>query len=231
MILEALRMVLRALGFLSSPLLGPLIISLVCNSIPFVSLPYLIIILSYAIRHPDIYDKLLIVISSALGASLGKLVIYTIGKGFSKTLSPASRRNAELFNKIAKKSTAIAIFIFAALPLPDDVLYLPLGISGFSVATYFIAVFLGKVFLKALVVFYGSVIALASESLGYQITPLLILASVIIAYYVIKIDWSRVLETHTDKGLKASIECFFDEVNVVSKGLITGVKTRLSKIL
>lgn len=228
---EALKMVLSVLGFLSSPSLGPFVISLICNSIPFASLPYLIIILSYAISYSSLYDKILIVVSSAFGASIGKLVIYVIGRVFSKTLSPASRRNVELFSKIAKKSTALAVFAFAALPLPDDVLYLPLGVSKFSLPTYFMAVFLGKVFLKSLVVFYGSALTLAGKGLGYWTIPFLILISIVITYYIIKIDWSKVVEAHADKGLVASIECFFGELTTVTKGLGSGIKARLSGIL
>lgn len=88
-------------------------------------------IIGLAFKYVTLQDRILLILSSALGATLGKVLIYFIGKGFSKLLSQRSRKNLELFNKIAKKSLALAIFVFAALPLPDDVLYLPLGLTGF----------------------------------------------------------------------------------------------------
>lgn len=223
--------ILKILSVLSSLPLGPLIISFISNSIPFVSLPYLLIILSYAISYPGIYDKIIIIVSSALGATLGKLVIYTLGRGASRALGPVSRRNAELFSKIAKKSVTLAIFLFAALPLPDDVLYLPLGVTGFPILSYFLAVFLGKVFLKSAVVFYGSIFTVFSDAQGYQTVPFFAFISILITYYIIKIDWTKVLEVHMDRGFRASATCFLEELNSISKKLVASVKVVISRIL
>ncbi len=223
--------ILKILSVFSSLPMGPLIISFVSNSIPFVSLPYLLIILSYAISYPGINDKIIIIVSSALGAALGKLVIYALGRGASRALGPVSRRNVELFNKIARKSVTLAIFLFAALPLPDDVLYLPLGVTKFSMPSYFLAVFLGKVFLKSAVVFYGSIFTVFSDEQAYQAVPLFVFISIFITYYIIKIDWTKVLEAHMDRGFGASAACFLEELNSVSKELVASVRAVISRIL
>lgn len=227
MVLDEILELLKHLGM---PFLGPFLISLVCNSIPFVSLPYLLIIIGLAFRYTSSYDRILLIFSSALGATLGKILIYFIGRGFSKFLSQSSKKNLELFNKIAKKSLALAIFVFAALPLPDDVLYLPLGLTGFSLIVYFFSVFLGKLFLKSIAVFYGSILASLSEELGYYTIPILMAISLLFSYYVVKIDWSKVVEAHVEGGLKASVKCIVLELSLVSKGIIENIKNLLTRI-
>ncbi|MEO3993373.1 MAG: VTT domain-containing protein [Desulfurococcaceae archaeon TW002] len=225
------------LEYLKTFLLGPFLISFVSNSIPFISLPYLLVIIGFAFKFTSLHDRILVVFFSALGASLGKILIYFIGKGFSKFLGQSSKKNLELFNKIASKSLPLAIFVFAALPLPDDVLYLPLGLSGFSLLTYFISVFLGKLFLKSLVVFYGSLLILAGEELGYHTIPAFIALSILFSYYVIKIDWSKVIKAHMEGGLKKSVACLMLELSLISRKLIVSIKAiftllkKLSKIV
>lgn len=227
MVLDEIIELLKHLGM---PFVGPFLISLVFNSIPFVSLPYLLIIIGLAFKYTSFYDRILLILSSALGATLGKILIYFIGRGFSKFLSQSSKKNLELFNKIAKKSLALAIFVFAALPLPDDVLYLPLGLTGFSLIVYFFSVFLGKLFLKSTAVFYGSILASLSEGLGYYTIPILITISLLFSYYVIKINWSKVVEAHVEGGLKASVKCIMLELSLVSKGIVENVKNLFTRV-
>ncbi len=228
--METFGDILELLKPLEASFLGPFIISLVCNSIPFVSLPYLLVIIGLAFKYVTLQDRILLVLSSALGAALGKVLIYFIGKGFSKLLSQRSRRNLELFNKIAKKSLTLAIFVFAALPLPDDVLYLPLGLTGFSLIIYFFSVFLGKLFLKSIAVFYGSLLTSLSEELGYQTIPIFVVFSLVLSYYIISIDWSKIVEAHVEKGLKASVRCFMLELGLVNKKILESFKKLIARI-
>lgn len=221
--------ILELLRPLETLFLGPFLISLIFNSIPFVSLPYLLIIVGLAFKYTSLHERVLLAVSSALGATLGKVLIYFIGKGFSRFLSQSSKKNLELFNRIAKKSLALAIFVFAALPLPDDVLYLPLGLTGFSLATYFVSVFLGKLFLKSVAVFYGSLLASVSEELGYRAIPAFIAVSLIFSYYIIKIDWSKVVEAHLAGGLKASVKSLISELSTVSKRISENFKNLLTR--
>lgn len=222
--------ILELLKPLEASFLGPFIISLVCNSIPFISLPYLLVIIGLTFKYVTLQDRILLILSSALGATVGKVLIYFIGRGFSKLLSQKSRKNLELFNKIAKKSLALAIFVFAALPLPDDVLYLPLGLTGFSLITYFFSVFLGKLFLKSVAVFYGSLLTSLSEELGYQAIPVFVIISIVFSYYIISIDWSKIVEAHVEGGLKSSVRCLILELSLVNKKIAGNLKKVVIRI-
>jgi len=194
--------------------LGIFLVSLVANSIPFVAIPYLVAVLMYSMIFQNVVDKLVVATASALGASIGKLVIYFLGTTFRLKLSSKSIKNLELFNKIASKGLFIAIFLFASLPLPDDVLYIPLGISKYNLTRYFIAVFLGKLVMTSSIVIYGhSVSVLILES--RLLIPAYILFTILLSYIIIKVDWTAVTEALNDRGLNGSIIEFMKQVSRV----------------
>ncbi|MGC9121806.1 MAG: hypothetical protein ACP5HP_02580, partial [Thermogladius sp.] len=65
----------------STGLYGVFFTSLVSNSIPFVALPYLVYIIVYASRFSDFRSLVLIALVSGIGAGLGKVIVYFIGRG------------------------------------------------------------------------------------------------------------------------------------------------------
>lgn len=177
---------------------GIFLISLISNSIPFVGLPYLnvLVILSPFLSFEEV---VIVSIVSALGASIGKIVIYVIGAGMRITLSEKTKENLIFFEKIFRKWGFFAIFLFAASPLPDDVLYIPLGIAKYRISHYFLAVFFGKVVITSYVLFAGKITSEAmKELLGNNIISLLIFFSLTLVFsiVVIKIDWKKLFEKY-----------------------------------
>jgi membrane protein DedA with SNARE-associated domain len=91
---------------------------------------------------------------------------------------------------------AISIFIFALTPLPDDLLFIPLGIMRYSVIKAFIPCIIGKT-LMCLIVAYGGYFSVSAiEALfGEEGGPLTIIASTVLLMVVIiamfKIDWEK----------------------------------------
>lgn len=184
--------------------IGVFLTSLVANSIPFVAVPYLLLVLAYSLTLHDLVSKLVVAFASAVGATIGKVMIYFIGSFIRLRLSDKVIRNLELFNKVADKSAFVAIFLFASLPLPDDVLYIPLGMSRYNFTRYFVAVLVGKSLMTTAVVLYGHMLsALMSESL--ILLPLYIALTALLSYTVVKVNWSAVLESLNDRGVKEAV--------------------------
>ncbi|MEM1878447.1 MAG: VTT domain-containing protein, partial [Desulfurococcaceae archaeon] len=89
----------------------------------------------------------LVIMSLALGATLGKLVVYLVGRGVSsinkvqrvfrgmKSLTVTYSRSTFM-----SRVTFLIVFLAAALPIPDDVVYIPVGLSKYSLPLFFIAV-------------------------------------------------------------------------------------------
>lgn len=178
--------------------LGIFLISLISNSIPFVGLPYLNFLFALS-PFFSLEDIVVMSILSALGASIGKIVVYTIGAGMRLTLSEKTKENLMFFEKIFKKWGFFAIFLFAASPLPDDVLYIPLGIAKYRVSYYFIAVFLGKLVITSYVLAFGKITSgLMKELIGNSFFGLLLFFSLTLVFsvLVIKIDWKKLFEKY-----------------------------------
>ncbi|MEM0380024.1 MAG: VTT domain-containing protein [Desulfurococcaceae archaeon] len=185
-------------------LVGIFIVSLISNAIPYFTVPYLLVIALYSSLVKNVYLKILIVIFSALGASFGKIIVYLIGFGFRKIVSEESRKNLEFFSKHFVKSTFITIFIFASLPLPDDVVFIPIGVMKYDLRKYFLALLLGKLIVSSIAVYYSSLAILLVENLSYlpfYITiPILIIITLYISYLIMSINWFRLILTLKERG-------------------------------
>ncbi|NPB00344.1 MAG: VTT domain-containing protein [Crenarchaeota archaeon] len=181
-------------------ILSTYVISFLSNCIPYLTVPYLALIFFYSSLFPRNFEiVLLIVIVSSIGAAMGKIVVYLIGKSIRRFIvGKVSERDIELFNKLADKGIFFAIFIFAATPLPDDVLYIIVGALRYSPVKFFIACLTGKIVITSFVAFSGEVIG--------EIVPssLVVIVSIIITVLVIlfmrRIDWEKLVKTMVEEG-------------------------------
>lgn len=196
---------------------GVFLVSLLSNSIPYAFVPYLILILHYSAAVTDSAARLAIAVASALGATVGKLVVYYVGRATRIVLGNKARNATKLFSQIARRSLFIAIFLFASLPLPDDVLYIPLGLSSYSIVAYMLAVFIGKLILTGTIVYFGVIareLLIESPYIGnvYLSIVLLIAITLAFSYIIISIDWVNVVTVYSDKGFTAGLKYFLNEL-------------------
>jgi len=101
-------------------------------------------------------NPLLLSFLSAMGASLGEMVGYVLGYAGSEFFR--NNKWMKLARKWFKKNGALTIFIFAATPLPDDVVGIIAGATKYNKSKFFIASLFGKFlffFLLALFVRYS----------------------------------------------------------------------------
>lgn len=176
--------------------IGVFLLSFISNSIPFVGVPYLSFLILIT-PFLNFWELILIGILSALGASLGKVVIYLLGRGISYTLPEKTKENLLFFQKLLRKWGAFAIFLFAASPLPDDVLYIPLGMAQYKLIHYFIAVFCGKLVVTTYVTFFGrfTMDLLEGFTDNFEFSFIvLFMATMIFTLFVVKFDWKKVFE-------------------------------------
>jgi membrane protein DedA with SNARE-associated domain len=172
------------------------------------TVPYLIIIAPFLARMRGL-ELVSSIFALALGATLGKLVVY----GISRSLRRVHRVKLKLSGltqalNTYKKATFTAIFLAAALPVPDDVVYIPAGISGYSAIYFFTALLLGKLVITALTAVYGAAVVYVIEESGVQdwVYVLAMSALTLLAIYIInKINWSEVNRLHEEKGVKSAI--------------------------
>jgi len=200
---------------LSLPATSPLVtlivflVSLISNSVPYISVPYLALILLYSSYWgvQDLTHSTLIVLSSALGAAIGKIVVYYLGKGVSNlVISSSNEAYIKLLSKFLDKSIFLSIIIFAATPLPDDILYIPVGVLRYPLLKFFISCFIGKLILTAFVFYSGGFIHSLMkfsqvQDVGIVATIVSILVTAIVLLFMRYLDWAKLVEVIVNYGV------------------------------
>lgn len=197
--------------FLQYGPIGLFLLAFVSNAIPYSTIPYLVIIAPLIARFRGL-DLIEAVISLALGATTGKLVVFLLGKSLYRI--PRIRTylsGASNFFRKHSRSVFFTLFLVAALPIPDDVFYIPIGSSGYNIIYYFIAVLLGKIVIALLTAIYGITIMYVLEGvIGFDpviALPAMIILTAIILLALGKIDWLRIEEVYESRGALSAIAC------------------------
>jgi len=208
---------------------GVFLISFIGNAIPYATVPYLAVVAALAAqKNLGLWDALLWSVVGGLGAALGKVVVYLTGLGTSELLPERVRKNFELFSRIAQRGIFIAIFLFAALPLPDDVLYIPLGVAKYPLLKFFIAVWMGKTIITFVSILFGNAYANIMSTYNINITEsaiILIVVTVLLMVIIGRMDWIRIAIAFSERGAGYALLVAGDEL---AKAL--GIKWLIEKI-
>lgn len=140
--------------------------------------------------------------ASGLGAELGEYSGYVLGwmgSGLVANKYPDAYARVRRIAERRRWAIPILLFLFSLLPLPDDVLFIPLGIIRYPVWKVFIPSVLGKIIAGWFIAYggrvSGSLLAnrtLSAADLFGQIGFLG--ALVIFTYFLMKLPWGAVLK-------------------------------------
>ena len=133
--------------------LGIFLISLIGAMSILVPIPYPVVI--FILGGFPTFDPLLIAVAAGFGSAIGEFSGYLLGVGGRKVISDKYKKKVDFITKLFKKYGSIAIFIFALTPLPDDLLFIPLGVMRYSLLRAFIPALLGKFFSNLIVAYSG----------------------------------------------------------------------------
>jgi membrane protein DedA with SNARE-associated domain len=150
------------------------------------------------------FDPTLIALCSTTGAVAGKMIIFC-GSYYGRKILFNDRTKKRMLplQKLLSRYGWIGAFIAAATPIPDDIVYIPLGLAKYSPLKFASALFAGKFVLSEVIVvvsvyfgrpFIEYLLAETShpESL-IAIAAITIATTCITVYYFIKIDWEKVI--------------------------------------
>jgi membrane protein DedA with SNARE-associated domain len=174
--------------------LGVFVISFVGSISVIFPIPYTIVIFFLG----SILDPFFVAISGGLGAALGEFSGYALGYYGRAVINKERQRKMGYIVKLFDKYGPAAIFLFALTPLPDDLLFIPLGVMRYPLVKAFIPSLLGKTLMTLILAYSGQqsielILAVFGESgwLGTVITAALL---VIIIVAMVKIDWEKLFE-------------------------------------
>ncbi len=177
-----------------NPLLVVFLTSLAGNLVPFFPVPYLLFVIGVASTFQGI-SLVQVATVGALGAAIGKFVIYLVGYGAGTALS-GRRARFDSLRKLLGGSAFLAAFIFAASPFPDDVIFIPLGIMRYSPTKTFISLFSGKFVLTFLVAYLARSSSRFVETVSGGspfATGLSVAVVIIISIVMMRVDWEKFL--------------------------------------
>jgi membrane protein YqaA with SNARE-associated domain len=179
--------------------LGVFIISFIGSVSVIFPVPYTVVIFLLG----SSLDPFLVAISGGLGAALGEFSGYVLGYYGRKIVSEKQQRKMDFMVKFFGRCGPASIFLFALTPLPDDLLFIPLGVMRYPFWKAFIPALLGKVLMTFVLAYSGQqsiefIGAIFGESgwLGAVITAILL---VIVIVAMIKLDWEKLFEKYVAK--------------------------------
>lgn len=129
-------------------LVGFFIVALIANASILTHLPYTVPLLSLALSGAALNDMLLMGAASGLGAACGELVSYSIALKFLG--DNATLERSSLLQGIKRivhshpHMIPLLLFVYAATPLPDDTLIIPLATTGYGIRKIALPLLVGK---------------------------------------------------------------------------------------
>ena len=190
--------------FLPYRYFGVFAISLIGTASIIIPIPYTLIIFELSFSGDTLWDPLLLTIAGGAGSALGEMSGYALGYFGRKIVSAERQRKMEYLVKIFDRYGPLAIFLFALTPLPDDLLYIPLGFMKYKFYKAFIPTIAGKFLMIFIIVYFsktaGDTIRLLLGEGGAEIAmaiTAILLFIVIVALY--RVDWEKVFLKYVAK--------------------------------
>lgn len=181
--------------------LGLLVLSFIFSIIPFVPIPYFPILVAAAFNRN--FDPHVIALSSASGIVAAKTIIFLASYYGRSVLSDKTKKRMLPLQRLVSRYGWPGAFVAAATPIPDDIVYIPLGLAKYSPWKFATATFAGKLVMNEAIVwssiYLGRPFVEKYLSETTDLTSLIIAAVVSIAilgfivYYSLRIDWAKVI--------------------------------------
>ncbi|RZD42338.1 MAG: DedA family protein [Thaumarchaeota archaeon] len=183
---------------------GYLILALVNffgSLIPFVPLPGFLLLATMSVGNQ--YDLHVLALLSAITATVAKQIIFFVSFSGRKIMNEKTRKRMRPFERLVKRYGAAAAFVAAATPMPDDIIFIPLGLAKYNPKRFFIATLTGKIVLSYIIVFISHYVGLSFiepflENVD-DTTPvyigIIIFAAIMtgIIVLLLKLDWQRIM--------------------------------------
>ncbi len=181
--------------------IGLTLVSFFGSLIPFVPLPSFLLLATMSVG--DQFDLHVIALISAFTATGAKIIVFSVSYEGRRIIGEKSRKRMRPFERLVKKYGAGAAFFAAATPIPDDLIYVPLGLAKYNPKRFIIATLAGKIVLSYVIVFVSHYFGLSLVEplleniedvntiyLGIAVFAVIMTSIVIL---LLKLDWQRIM--------------------------------------
>ncbi len=181
--------------------LGLALVSFFGSLVPFVPLPSFILLTTMSAG--DKFNIHYLAIIAALTSTAAKQIIFLISYEGRRIITEKTRARMRPFERLVKRYGAAAAFVAAATPIPDDLIYIPLGLAKYNPLRFFISTLVGKLILSYVLVllshFFGmtyvepfleDVDSPVIVYVGFGIFVAIMGISIIL---LLRLDWEKIL--------------------------------------
>ena len=181
--------------------LGLTIVSFFGSLVPFVPIPSFVLVATMAVG--DQFDIHALALIAAVTSTVAKQIIFYVSYGGRKIISEKTKKRMKPFQKLVKRYGGSAAFFAAATPIPDDLVYIPLGLAKYNPKRFFIATLLGKVVLYYVIVLISHYMGLSllepilqdiQDPLPVYVGIIALgVAMTVVVILLLRLDWERIL--------------------------------------
>jgi len=181
--------------------LGLTIVSFFGSLIPFVPIPSFVLVATMAVGEQ--FDIHVLVLIAAITSTAAKQIIFYASYGGRKIISEKTKKRMLPFQKLVKRYGGSAAFVAAATPIPDDLVYIPLGLAKYNPKRFFVATLSGKFVLYYVIVLISHYMGLSllepilqgiDDPLPVYIGIIALGAAMtIVVILLLRLNWERIL--------------------------------------
>ena len=181
--------------------IGLALVSFIGSLIPFVPVPSFILLATMSVGGQ--FDIHILALISAFTATIAKQIIFYASYGGRRMISEKTKKRMKPFQKLVKRYGGAAAFVAAATPIPDDMVYIPLGLAKYNPKRFFIATLSGKIVLCYIIVLIShytglSILEPILEDIDDPFAVyvgMIVFGAVmtVIVILLLRLDWERIL--------------------------------------
>jgi membrane protein YqaA with SNARE-associated domain len=181
---------------------GAFLISIFGNFTIFFPVPFTITIYAFGAT----LNPFLLGFVCGIGSTIGEFSAYLIGMGGRKVIEGRYEERLESAKRLIQRYGATIIFLFALLPLPDDVILIPLGVLRYDLKKALGAMFIGKFMMLTFVAYAGrfsyTFVRDIFESGGIFGGVASVALLIVILVAMMKIDWTKFIDDSDLESIK-----------------------------
>jgi membrane protein YqaA with SNARE-associated domain len=190
---------------------GIFLISLIGALSIIFPIPYTVIIFTLGglrVGEAWIFEPLWIAVAAGIGSAIGEFSGYLLGVGGRKIISEKYKKKMNFLVRLFNKYGSITIFLFALTPLPDDLLFIPMGVMRYSIVKVFIPALIGKFCMNIIVSYSGrfsiqiirDIFGVESDWISATIGMVIAIVLLIIVFVIMfKVNWEKYFAKYVTK--------------------------------
>jgi membrane protein DedA with SNARE-associated domain len=177
------------------------LVSFFGSLIPFVPIPSFVLLATMAVG--DQFNLHALAILSAVMATIAKQIIFYVSYGGGRIISEKTRKRMKPFERLVKRYGGAATFVAAATPIPDDLVYIPLGLAKYNPKRFFVATLTGKIVLCYIIVLVSHFVGISlldplleniHDASTIYIGMIVFGASLtMVVFLLLRLDWEKIL--------------------------------------